>query len=71
MFQGRHKGIFYNLKVGIAGNWVWEAQLPDKERIGSFRGSRTNAIETVKRAIDSWHRDQTRKGEAPPMHESR
>src|SRR3954447_21311679 len=39
MFQGRHKGINFRLKVGIAGNWVWEGIRLTSSALGKYSRS--------------------------------
>ena len=58
MFQGSFKGIKYRLKIGIGGEWVWEAQTPDKQRLGRVLGGRTDAILAAERAIEKWDRNR-------------
>ena len=57
MLQGRHKGVRYRLKFGIRGEWVWEADMPDKPRLGRVYGPRDAAVAAVVQAIDSWDRN--------------
>ena len=56
MFQGRHNGITFRLKIGIEGCWVWEADMPDKQRSGRVFGDRIAAIMAAQRSIDDWSR---------------
>jgi hypothetical protein len=58
VFQGSFKGIKYHLKIGIGGEWVWEAQTPDKQRLGKILGGRTDAILAAERAIEKWDRNR-------------